>query len=279
MEFHPLCAMFPNLPGKEFQDLVHSIKTFGQREPIIVDQNGALVDGRHRFRACQAAGIEPKIKTVKFSDDTEISALIYNSNIVRRHLTPGARARLAAKIYPKPLKRGHQSKGLANARPETLPSLNELAKRLTVPKSLISKARKVYRSDDKKLIKKMDSDEVSIEEAYLEIKKQEAAEAKEDPPISRTALDRGKVDTEPLRDAIGRLEGLGREIKALLLEPQYVNVIRQSVDADLINLIRHLKAGLPHALCPYCGGDQCDACKGQGWITRIGYESAPRELK
>ena len=44
---------------------------------------------------------------------------------------------------------------------------------------------------------------------------------------------------------------------------------------------RNLKCERPYAVCPYCEGKQrrCDGCKGQGWVGRACYESAPREMK
>ena len=51
--------------------------------------------------------------------------------------------------------------------------------------------------------------------------------------------------------------------------------------ADIKNLRSNLKAALPYALCPYCGGgkDDCKACKGRGFVGKIVYDAAPKELK
>jgi hypothetical protein len=46
LEFHPLADIFPLLEG---QDL---------HEPIVLFE-GKILDGRNRYRACGAAGIEP----------------------------------------------------------------------------------------------------------------------------------------------------------------------------------------------------------------------------
>ena len=46
------------------------------------------------------------------------------------------------------------------------------------------------------------------------------------------------------------------------------------------NLIEVFKFATPYAVCPYCGGDAatCKACHGLGFVSKMAYESAPREL-
>lgn len=51
--------------------------------------------------------------------------------------------------------------------------------------------------------------------------------------------------------------------------------------SDFGSLRQDLKAAVPFAVCPYCGGDpkDCTACHGFGFLNRAKYEVAPRELK
>jgi len=58
MERHQLSAAFPDMPDEDFEDLIHSIKEHGQREPITVYEN-KILDGWHRYRACQQLDINP----------------------------------------------------------------------------------------------------------------------------------------------------------------------------------------------------------------------------
>jgi uncharacterized ParB-like nuclease family protein len=46
------------------------------------------------------------------------------------------------------------------------------------------------------------------------------------------------------------------------------------------NLIETFKFATPYAVCPYCGGDaaNCKACHGLGFMSKMAYEAAPREL-
>jgi hypothetical protein len=95
---HRLASLFPLLIGEEYERLVAGIKVSGQNLPIVLDQNGSVVDGRNRYRALLDLGIEPKFETRVFENDTQLSQYLFNANIARRHLTTPERAFLAAAL-------------------------------------------------------------------------------------------------------------------------------------------------------------------------------------
>ena len=55
---HPFAEAFPMLEGEELNALVEDIQTNGLLHPIVTDQNGQVIDGRNRLRACRLAGVE-----------------------------------------------------------------------------------------------------------------------------------------------------------------------------------------------------------------------------
>ncbi len=93
-EFHPLCEVFPPMPDDELQSLAANIKTHGLTHPIIL-MDGKILDGRHRFLACQIAGIEPRFEQFQGSDPV---AFVWGENLARRHLTSGQRAAIAVEL-------------------------------------------------------------------------------------------------------------------------------------------------------------------------------------
>jgi ParB-like chromosome segregation protein Spo0J len=55
----------------------------------VVDADGRVLDGRHRLKACQLAGVEPRTVTVEGTDPL---AYILGTNLARRNLSSGQRA-------------------------------------------------------------------------------------------------------------------------------------------------------------------------------------------
>jgi hypothetical protein len=93
--FHPLADFFPLIEGKDFDQLVESIKTNGQREAIVIYED-MILDGRNRARACHAAGVAPRY--VPFKGEDPVSFVI-DVNVNRRnHLKTSDRAFAAATL-------------------------------------------------------------------------------------------------------------------------------------------------------------------------------------
>lgn len=100
MKVHPACTIFPLLEGVEFDALVEDIRAHGQREEILVDETKTILDGRNRYRACEALGIKPRTAVWRPRGDDSVLALIVSLNINRRHLTPSLKASLAEELEP-----------------------------------------------------------------------------------------------------------------------------------------------------------------------------------
>ena len=96
-EIHPFADKFPLIGGEEFDELVADVKEHGLRDPILLSADGkVLIDGRNRYRACEAAGSTPRFKRLESHyDEAKILDLIVSLNVERRHLDAGTRAFLA----------------------------------------------------------------------------------------------------------------------------------------------------------------------------------------
>ena len=80
----------------EFAAFKEDIREHGQHEPILLYE-GKILDGLHRYRACQDLGREPRV--VRFEGNPRAAAsLVLGRNFHRRHLTTSQRALLAAEM-------------------------------------------------------------------------------------------------------------------------------------------------------------------------------------
>lgn len=99
---HPAASLFPLIEGEEFNELVESIKNNGLQHPIIVDGD-VLIDGRNRLRAImhlveQGDYVEPRIEQWKH-DKRNVAEWIYDTNLLRRHMTEDARVFVSSAIW------------------------------------------------------------------------------------------------------------------------------------------------------------------------------------
>jgi hypothetical protein len=93
---HELALVFPPMTEPEFAAFKADIREQGQREPITLYE-GKILDGLHRYRACQELEREPRV--VRFEGNPRAAAqLVLTRNFHRRHLTTSQRAMIAAEM-------------------------------------------------------------------------------------------------------------------------------------------------------------------------------------
>jgi len=152
LQFHPLADIFPLVEGAEFDELVADIREHGLHEPIVVFED-KILDGRNRYRACEAAGLEPTF-TVYTGDDPV--AYVISLNLRRRHLSESQRAMVAAKLATLKLGDNQHSEGLPIGRSSEL---------LTVGERSVARAREVQEYGAPELIHAVEQGAVSVSAA------------------------------------------------------------------------------------------------------------------
>lgn len=152
---HPLAMLFPEIVGAEFDKLVEDIGKNGLIHPIIV-HHGALLDGRNRLRACEAAGVAPWFTTFESLQlKTTPEAYIWAVNSTRRHLNDGQRAQLILDFKDAIAAEG-QARMKAGRSPAGKPSGNLaigstrgiLAQKADVSQSEIRRAEKIKKNPE-----------------------------------------------------------------------------------------------------------------------------------
>jgi 16S rRNA G966 N2-methylase RsmD len=86
--------LVPPLTDLEYDSLKESVRNNGQWHDIIVNQDGFILDGHHRFRVCQELGIKPKTQTIEFPIKLQEKIFVYETNLKRRHLNDFQKAEL-----------------------------------------------------------------------------------------------------------------------------------------------------------------------------------------
>jgi ParB-like chromosome segregation protein Spo0J len=97
MKFHRFSELWPMLEGAELDALTDDIKRLGLLHPILTYQ-GEILDGRNRYRACKAAGVEPNYSEAGVSGDDQALEYVVAMNERRRHMTTPERAFVAEKL-------------------------------------------------------------------------------------------------------------------------------------------------------------------------------------
>lgn len=92
-QHHLASSITPPQSPEEYEALRESIRSHGLMHPIILFED-SILDGWHRFKACQELKIEPRFETFQSNGTSPLDVLIANS-LARRNLTPTQRACLA----------------------------------------------------------------------------------------------------------------------------------------------------------------------------------------
>lgn len=95
---HAVAALFPELTGVGYTELVADIRANGLHQPIMLHPDGSIIDGRNRHRACLEAGVAPRFDT--WDGKGSLIALVVSLNLHRRHLNESQRAMLGAQLKP-----------------------------------------------------------------------------------------------------------------------------------------------------------------------------------
>jgi N6-adenosine-specific RNA methylase IME4 len=182
--------MVPNQTDEEFQSLVESIKLDGQYYPIIVNEQGFVLDGHHRYKACRHLKIEPKFQVKHdIKDKWHELLFVIDTNLKRRHMNAFQRIELALKAKPA-LEHIADQNRLSNLKQNVTSSVKsftvgrvdqEIGDRAKASHVTIKKAETIIKKSSENVKQSLRSGKVSIEYAYKSVKRSE--DSKEIKPL------------------------------------------------------------------------------------------------
>lgn len=196
--FHEFANLFPLVEGMEFDELVADVKANGLHDSIDIFQ-GKILDGRNRYRAAEAAGIEiePRhlrhFRTELYGDPL---AYVISKNLKRRHLDESQRAMVAANLAT--MRQGERTDVQPSANLQKVAQA-EAAKRLSVSPRSVADAVKVKKEATPELRRAVEQGIVPVSSAAKLIaspaaEQRRVVEAPDPAKAARTEISRHNRD-------------------------------------------------------------------------------------
>ena len=173
----------PEASPEEYDALKADIAANGLLHPVIVHvcKGGlrAILDGRHRYRACWELGIDPRLELYTGSDP---AAFVISVNLARRHLSASQRSMVAARLVETTYGGDRRS---ADREAEVPLDRARAAGAANVSTKSIQQAQEVIDHAPAAVVAAAEAGTVAVSDA--------AAVAKEDPAVLEAALGRYKA--------------------------------------------------------------------------------------
>jgi len=158
LTLHPLAELFPPMNDDDYQALKADIARRGQLNPVTV-QDGQVLDGRHRWRACCELGILCHVRDLAAGVDPV--DYVVAQNLCRRHLTESQRSMVAGKLAtlkPGGDRRSEDFKGPIGP----LKSIEDAANLLSVGTTGVKRAKQVIEHGSKAIVDAVESGEIPV---------------------------------------------------------------------------------------------------------------------
>lgn len=281
MKIHPLATIVPPHTPDEIERLTDSMRTFGfdSSRPIITHE-GMILDGRHRFEAAAAAGVDPIFQEWEPSGEDDTPAMFVLRSTYHRTLNAAQRATLAVELLPKIESQAKERKRSGREVTEKVPegrtereSAVKAAKAAGTNRKYVEVAAKV-KDQSPETYEKMKKGEVSV---------QEAKKAVERKPPERPKKADSIPDPIEFNELASRIRGLKKFAEELAAKPEgaELNKCLRRVFENLDNAANAVKFSAPYRACPYMPNCEsgCKACEGRKWITRTIDSVLPEAMK
>ena len=174
--------LIPPLTQEEFRQLEQNIIAEGIRENILTWQ-GIIIDGHNRYKIATKWGLEYETTSKHFKDEEAVKEWMILNQFGRRNLSNYQRSVLALQleeVFTKKAKEnqkeGGKNKVCQKSDKALIDTKKELAKVASVSHDTITRVKKIEEKADEETKAKLRTGEISINQVYTDIKKQEKRE-------------------------------------------------------------------------------------------------------
>ena len=173
--------LIPALSFEEFNQLEQNCLAEGIREKIIT-WNGFIIDGHNRFEIATRWNLDYQSESKSFKDENEVKEWMIHNQFGRRNLSNYQRSVLALElesVFSERAKEKQKKAGGAvplKSAEAPIETRKELAKIASVGHDTIAKVKVIQATATPEVKAQLSTGEVSINQAYQEIKKEEKKE-------------------------------------------------------------------------------------------------------
>jgi 16S rRNA G966 N2-methylase RsmD len=179
--------LIPALSVEEYKQLEENCLAEGIRESIIT-WNGYIIDGHNRYEIATRWNLEYETETKRFKDENEVKLWMIDNQNGRRNLTDGWKYKLQQIKKEILLLKGKENISANKGGTATLSTIDKevhntrqiIAKSLNWSTGKVAMADIVFKKATPELEEKVLNNEVTINQAYQDIKKEEKQQIKTD---------------------------------------------------------------------------------------------------
>lgn len=173
--------LIPALTAEEFKQLEENCLKEGIREAILTWE-GFIIDGHNRFEIANKWNLDFQTKSKHFKDEDEVKEWMILNQFGRRNLSNYQRSVLALQleeVFKEKAKEKQKEGGknkvvqISEQAPMERKSITQIAKVANVSHDTIAKVKVIEQKAPDELKAKLSTGEVSINQVYQEIKKEE----------------------------------------------------------------------------------------------------------
>lgn len=215
LEPHELALLFPPYSETQMAELIADLKANGMSQPIVLLE-GKVLDGWNRTCAAKAIGWST-IRTTNFDHHMSAQQFVISMNLIRRHLTDGQRAMIAAKL-------ANMGRGGDRSKPQFCglnqsTSVREAADQMKVAQRSVELAKQIAKADPA-AAKEVAEGKATLAEASRKAAAKKTADKYTDDPIAAFAARNQKPKPAPTEkkynvEELGRLLKVDEELKAI----------------------------------------------------------------
>jgi N6-adenosine-specific RNA methylase IME4 len=248
--------LIPALTVEEFNQLEQNCLNEGIREKIIT-WNGFIIDGHNRYEIATRWNLEYETETKRFKDENEVKLWMIDNQNGRRNLTDGWKYKLQQIKKEILLLKGKEKYEDTVGRPTKEKSLsivdNDLPKHNTreiIAKTLnwstgkVAMADIVFKKATPELEEKVLNNEITINQAYQDIKKEEKKEQQE---VKKQAY-KDKIETVSENEFKIDIFNTGKKFRIIYADPPWQYDLEQT-SPNLGGAIKHYNSMSINELC------------------------------